>query len=132
MFDLAPEGIAELAGADGELRIAARMWNAVLRFDAGERALLFRFEGGRLASVTATGASDAAAQGYTVRVSAPEEGWRELLAPVPRPFYQDLYGAMSRHGFIADGDFESFFAYYPAVRRIIELLRAAGAPQGVA
>lgn len=132
MFDLAPQGFADTANADGELRIAARMWNAVLRLDAGERATIFRFEGGRLTGVAALAASDPAAKGYTIRVSAPEDGWRELLAPVPRPFYQDLYGAMSRHGFVADGDFESFFAYYPAVRRLIELLRAARAPQGVA
>lgn len=131
MLNLALAAFPERANGDGELRIAARLWTGVLRFDVGERMYSFPFEGGRLAEVMAGAAGENPVRPYTVRVSAPEEDWRELLAPVPRPFYQDLYGAISRHGFAVDGDFETFFAYYPAVRRLIELLRievAAGEP----
>jgi hypothetical protein len=124
--------VVALAAGDGEWRIAARMWNAVLRLDVGQVAHLLKIENGRLASHAACPASDPAAVTYTVRVAATGDGWRELLAPVPRPFYQDLYGAMTRHGFAVDGDFETFFAYYPAVRRLVELLRAGQPRAGVA
>jgi len=132
MTDPTFAAVVALAGDDGEWRVAARMWNAVLRFDVDQVAHLFRIEDGRLAGHAVCAASDPAATPYTVRVAAPADGWRELLAPVPRPFYQDLYGAMTRHGFVVDGDFETFFAYYPAVRRLVELLRDARPREGIA
>jgi len=132
MADSTFDAVVTLAADDGEWRIAARMWNAVLRLDVDQVAHLLRIENGKLVNHTAAPASDPAATPYTVRVAATGDGWRELLAPVPRPFYQDLYGAMTRHGFTAGGDFESFFAYYPAVRRLVELLRAAQSRQGAA
>ncbi len=132
MADPAFDAVVALARDDGEWQIAARMWNAVLRFDVGQVAHVFRIENGILANHTACPLSAPAATPCTVRVAAPREGWRQLLAPVPRPFYQDLYGAMTRHGFAVDGDFETFFAYYPAVRRLVELLRAVQTPEGAA
>ncbi len=132
MADPTFDAVVTLASDDGEWRVAARMWNAVLRLDVDGVAHLLRIENGTLASHAACPASDPAAVPYTVRVAAPGDGWRELLAPIPRPFYQDLYGAMTRHGFAVDGDFEAFFAYYPAVRRLVELLRAPQPREGVA
>ena len=132
MADTAFDSLVSLANADGEWRIAARMWTGVLRLDVDATAHLLRIENGTLASHCACAVSDAAAAPYTVRVAETGDGWRELLAAVPRPFYQDLYGAMTRHGFAVDGDFETFFAYYPAVRRLVELLRVAQPREGAA
>ena len=41
----------------------------------------------------------------------------------PRPFYQDLYAATIHHGFTAAGNRTHFCAYYPALRRLVELMR---------
>lgn len=110
--------LPEAANLDAEFREAARMWNARLCLRADQQAHLVRIEDGRVAAIEA-GAAD-----YDVRISGPAAGWGELLALVPRPFYQDLWGAMAHHGFAVDGDERSFHAYYPAARRLLELLRS--------
>ena len=43
---------------------------------------------------------------------------------MPKPFYQDLYAATIHHGFSVAGDTLDYCAYYPALRRLIELMRA--------
>ena len=56
-------------------------------------------------------------------IAAPREDWDALLEAVPRPFYQDLYPATVHHGFEVTGDTAHFCAYYPAIRRLIEIMR---------
>ena len=58
-------------------------------------------------------------------VAASEEAWRELLAPTPRPYYQDLFGAQLAHGVRLPEDPLAYAAYYPALRRLMQLLSAA-------
>ena len=43
-------------------------------------------------------------------IAAPESDWRELLQPVPRPFYQDLMAAMRQA--IEAGTFTDFAAAF--------------------
>lgn len=74
--------------------------------------------GGRVTEV-APAAPAAAAR---IRIVATDEGWQQMLRPVPPPFYQDLFGAASRHGVLL-GEPEDVFPYYPALRRLMELLR---------
>jgi hypothetical protein len=57
-------------------------------------------------------------------VVAPEAGWTAFLAPVPRPFYQDLLGGcVQHHGFTVAGDLLSLAAYYQATQRLFALMR---------
>ncbi len=63
---------------------------------------------------------------YDFEVAGPKDGWTEIFARVPRPFYQDLVSAIFRHGFTLGGDVESFFAYHAALRRVIDVMRRAG------
>ena len=58
-------------------------------------------------------------------ISADAAEWEKLLAPTPQPFYQDVFGAALHHPVSLGGDFETLYAYYPAIRRVIELLREA-------
>ena len=53
--------------------------------------------------------------------------WAKLLAPVPPPFYQDVFGASLHHPVSLGGDVETLYAYYPAMRRVLEILREARA-----
>jgi hypothetical protein len=59
-----------------------------------------------------------------VRIVATPDAWEKMLRSVPPAFYQDLFGAASRHGVLLLGEPEDIFPYYPALRRIVELLRA--------
>jgi hypothetical protein len=115
---LALDQLADAANLDPEFRLAARLWTTTLRLEADEEALLVRVVDGRITGVETAGTDEGE---ISVRASASE--WREFLAPTPRPFYQDLWGAMSHHGFSVDGDLESLYAYYPAAQRLFALLR---------
>ncbi len=116
--ELPIDAATRAANDDAEFRIAARFWTADLRLASGERAWVLRLRDGRIDAVApGESASDAG-------VAAPSEVWREMLAPVPRPFFQDLYGASVHHGLRFDNP-DALWPYYPALRRLVELLRAA-------
>jgi len=106
---------------DGEFRVAARFWNATLRLDMGEASHRLRFEDGSLVDVSPCSADTAC----DVFVTASEAEWHELLAPVPRPYYQDLFGAQFQHGVRLPEDPIAYAAYYPALRRLLQLLSAS-------
>lgn len=112
--------LSERFAADRELALAARFWDGVLHFAVGPARVALRFEPGRAPRIE----SNAAAVGARdVEVSAEPDEWEKLLAPVPPPFYQDVFGAALHHPVSLGGDFETLYAYYPAIRRAIELLR---------
>jgi len=64
---------------------------------------------------------------YDIQLAGTEEQWTALLAPIPAAFFQDFYPAMIHHGFRVEGDMETIMAYYPALRRLAEIFRAAAA-----
>ena len=113
--------LADRLRTDPEFQLASRHWTATLRLDVGDDSHAFRFEEGALAGSEAT-SRDAAAD---VFVRAPAATWRELLAPVPRPFYQDLAGAQIHHGVELPEDQTAYAAYYPALRRLVQLMSAS-------
>lgn len=121
MADIPWQRVIEEANRDGEFRIAGRLWNATLRFDVGERSVELAVGDGEIVTATPcdrTRRCDAS-------VSGPAEDWDELLARVPRPLHQDLFGGITLGRFQLEGDAEAFYAYYPAVRRLIDLVREA-------
>jgi hypothetical protein len=119
LFDL--NAITSAANSDGEFKLAARLWNADLRFEVGAEGYLMRVRDGRISEFSKADASK-----WDVKISAPENDWRELLKPVPKPFFQDLMAAMTRQGFKLEGDLPGFNPYYRATCRLFELMRKAG------
>ena len=111
----------ELANADAEFRRHARFWTATLRFGVGKQRFRLRIESGAVAALERWPGGIA----VDLAIDAPEADWRALLAPMPRPFYQDLYAAAIHHGFRVAGDASHYCAYYPALGRLIELMRVA-------
>ena len=111
--------LPERLNADPEFRLAGREWTATLRLEIGESAHALHIDAGVVRSVeeTAPGAE------ADVFVRAPESDWQELLAETPRPFYQDLTGAAVHHGVRLPRDTVSYAAYYPALRRLIQVMR---------
>ena len=82
------DALCPIANADFEFRNAARSWNGVVRFDIGADVQAIAFENGEMVE-----AGPGASFSYDIRIAAPPETWHEMMAPVPRPFYQDLSGA---------------------------------------
>ncbi len=119
MAGIAWSELARRIDKDGEFRLASRFWEATLRLDLGPESHRLCFQDGRLREV---GACDPDAD-CDVYVSAPLEEWERLLAPVPQPFYQDLFGAQLHHGFQMNAEPLDYAAYYPALRRLVEILR---------
>ena len=110
-----------LVNEDPEFKLAARMWHGDVVFASGDDALRMTVRDGRVTEVVPS-AAGAAAQ---VRIAATEDVWEQMLRPAPPPFYHDLFGAVARHGVVLAGEPTDVFPYYPALRRVIELLRSA-------
>ena len=110
--------VMERANADGEFRIAARFWRTGLRFDLGPESVQLTVEDGTVREIAPSG------HGSTcdVSVSGAIPCWERLLAAAP--LWQDLLGAVLRGDFVVTAtDPEAFYAYYPAVRRLVDLVR---------
>jgi hypothetical protein len=106
---------------DPEFQLAARFWSGSFRLGMGPaEAYVFRIRDGRLVDVNLAPTSFDA---WDFEIAGPAEGWTEILAPVPKPFYQDVASALLRHGFTLGGDVESYFAYHAALRRLVDLMR---------
>jgi len=111
---------------DPEWNLAARFWTARIEFFVDDERCLMTVENGR--AVTFEPAASAS-PAPTLRIGGPAASWRELLRPVPRPFFQDFLPASLHHGFVCAGDLESFYAYYGAISRILVAMRRAVADQ---
>ena len=114
---------AELAATDDEFKIAARYWTGALRIVVDREVHVLHMEDGRIGRLDLDQAEDVAFPAEVI-LAGPAEVWEQMLAPVPRPFYQDIAGA-GRHGFALDGDPRRGAQYYPALQRFVALLRAA-------
>ena len=109
--------IAERCQADGEFRLAARYWDGSLVFDLSDKRLDFIIAGGRIAV--------ADAKAPDISLSAPVDLWAKILAPVPRPHFNDIMPARA-FGLRVEGNEEMFSQYYPAIRRMVDLMREDG------
>ena len=113
--------------ADPEFRMAARYWNATLSLESPSRALRIEIVDGQITSCR----ESAPGLPATITVAAPDQGWAQFLAAVPRPFYQDLLGGcVQHHGFQVAGDILLLSAYYQAAARLFAVMRALRASAG--
>jgi len=109
------------ANADGEFALNARFWNATVKLRVGPTSYRLDIRDGKL---NGCGPWLGAIAG-DLAIEADESEWNKLLEPMPKPFYQDLYAATIHHGFSVSGDTLNYCAYYPALRRLVELMREA-------
>lgn len=119
------EKLKDALNADPEFRIAARYWSGALEFRVDDELTVVRLEDGTVTSVSPSLPADL--ESITgpgpVLIAAPASDWAQLLEKQPRPFYQDYHAATAHHGFRMDGDVETLWAYYAAVRRSADILR---------
>ncbi len=116
--------ICEIANADFEFTNAARFWDARITIDFGPERYALEIEAGRIGRFEL---ERSAGSQHDLRIAAPSEAWAEFLKPAPKPFFHDLFAAMTREGFIVEGSAYEWGPYYPALRRFFELVRGAGA-----
>jgi hypothetical protein len=116
--------LANRCAADGEFRLMARYWDGSLRLDLGGEVLSFTVSAGQLRPAPDP-VSVPAGRG-AIGLSAPTEVWEKILAPVPPPFFNDIMPAQGA-GLVREGDPETYWQYYPAVRRLVDLLREESA-----
>jgi hypothetical protein len=121
LFDC--DAVLEAANADSEFNLAARFWNADLRFGADGEAYLMRIRDGQISTFSQVRAAEAAKAATDVQISGSSAGWQELLRPVPKPFFQDLMSAVTRENFQLEGDLIAFYPYYRAACRLLEIMR---------
>jgi hypothetical protein len=122
-----PQRLHAAANADPEFRIAARYWTANLSLESPPLALRVDIADGQIVACRETDAGQPA----TITVVASDDGWAEFLAPVPRPFYQDLLGGcVQHHGFQVAGDLLTVSAYYQASQRLFAIMRDLRANRG--
>lgn len=122
MFDA--NRVREIANADFEFTNAARFWDAVITIDIGPERYVLEMQSGGIARLEL---ERSAGSQHQVRIAAQSESWAEFLKPAPRPFFHDLFAAMTREGFIVEGNAHEWGPYYPALRRFFEIVRGAGA-----
>ena len=113
------EAVRRRANDDGEFRLHGRFWTSRIRLGFGAANMKVEVRGGMVESIEPWFGTMAA----NLSIKAPEADWRALLARTPRPFYQDLYPATLHHGFDLSGDRTHCCAYYPALRRFVEIMR---------
>jgi len=110
---LTAERIAERCADDGEFRLAARYWDGSLSIELGATPLGFRMAAGAISP--GTGDAD-------VTITAPDNVWQQILAAVPPPGLNDIMPARA-FGLQLAGNFEMLFQYYPAIRRMVDIMR---------
>lgn len=116
--------LAARCTTDGEFRLAARYWTGSLRFDLGETVACLLLTNGEVRAAEAPSAAVPAGAGH-VGVRAPADVWARILAPIPPPLFNDILPAQA-FGLVREGDAETFWQYFPAVRRAVDLLREEG------
>ncbi|MCF6121734.1 hypothetical protein EN962_20190 [Mesorhizobium sp. M7A.F.Ca.CA.001.09.2.1] len=106
---------------DPEFAIAARFWNARIRFYSNEADEYFmEIRDGRVVDF------QQGSDGYkssTIYVGGPRETWRDILKPAPARFCNDFFPAAIHRGMRLGGDLSSLYAYYSALQRILAVMR---------
>lgn len=117
-----PDTLVAALNEDSEFRLTACFWTARIKLVQGERTGVLELVDGEVRSF------DPAANPFEpvdIVLAGTDEQWQALMAPMPEPFYQDFWSAFMQHGFRLEGDMESMYAYYAAIRRMAEVMRAS-------
>lgn len=106
---------------DPEFQIAARLMSEDIRIKVGDVESIFRITDGVLTRIKL---ENTYLDSWSFSISASEESWDKFLQRVPPPKYTSLFGSMAQGIFRMEGDLEAAFAYYWAVQRMLDVIRA--------
>ncbi len=117
------EKVVDLTTNDPEFRMAARHWTGGIRINVGDEVLSLGIENSK-PTVKLTSNDN------IVELTIPEEIWVALIEKIPPRLLNDI-GPAVLSGLQVNSDTVVFAQYYPAVQRMIELLRPANDEQHV-
>lgn len=104
---------------DFEFRHAARYWDASVRLGIGDQPLCVHIVQGEVTEIRPWSTTDS----LDVGIDASTREWEQLLAPVPRPFYQSVSAAAIHHAVVLSGDPMESYAYMGALTRMLDVIR---------
>src|SRR5215216_6333095 len=110
--------LATACNADAEFRLAARRWHGAVRLDIGDDVVGLSLRDG-VAGAWSAADLDVPA----VRITGTADAWLALLAPRPARFLNDLMPAIAAGAFTRTGDELMWWQYYPALARMVEVMR---------
>jgi len=119
MLQIPCDSVRAALNEDREFRHAARYWDASIRLGIGDRPLCVRIAQGLVEEMRPWSPADVSDLG----IEASAQQWEELLAPVPRPFYQSVIGAATHHDVALSGDPTLMYAYMSAITRMLDVIR---------
>jgi hypothetical protein len=112
--------VRERLNGDPEWAIAARHWNARVRFYADDEEYFMALHDGRVVSFTA---GTDGYQASTIHIGGPRSTWKRMVEALPAPLFQDFFPAAIHNGITLGGDLVSLYAYYGALSRFLVILR---------
>lgn len=114
------EELTEKCLSDGEFRLAARYWTGGLRLEIGGAVTGISLVNGEVrASVPEAGRG-------VITLSGSSASWDPVFQTVPPRFHNDISAAIGAKAIQRRGDELTWWQYYPAIQRALELLRAPG------
>jgi hypothetical protein len=111
--------VATKAKSDPEFKRETRYLNGIVKVHIGPDINLLHFDNGTLLHVANTDLPD---EQCKIVVRGTNEQWTELLAELPKPFYQCLQSTAVKHNLHLSNTNETF-AYLPALNRLTVLMR---------
>lgn len=117
------QALALLCKQDGEFNQAARFWTGTMVLEIGEHRLQLWLNNGEVS------ANDHGLLGDNISLSGEQETWAALLQATPARFMNDIYPLVELQLIKLQGEQLFFNQYYPAVMRLVELLRPASPEQ---
>jgi pimeloyl-ACP methyl ester carboxylesterase len=115
---LTSDQLASACNADAEFRLAARRWHGAVRLTIGDDVIGLSLRDG-VAAPWSVADLDVPA----VHITGSVEAWQALLAPRPDRFLNDLMPAITAGAFTRAGDELMWWQYYPAIVRVVEVMR---------
>ena len=113
--------------SDPEFQIAAKGWNAAIRVTIGAQMIVLKITNGTVERIFEPDPTSPdfliETHEYDLQISGPEREWANVFVEVPRPFYHELFAMTTRHEFDWGGNVKMWFAYYPALSRMITVMR---------
>ena len=115
--------VGDTCSSDEAFRQATRFWTGAFRLGVDDKAVRFTFDTGDLVSVTEINGKAEDGEGE-FGFDAPCWAWKKIL--VDSELQSDFSGIINRgEALTRTGDRDTYWLYYPAARRFLELLSEA-------
>jgi len=105
---------------DPEFKIIGRYMTLNLAIEVGSDKRLFKVLEGELKEI---GPIHRMVDSVDVYIKGSEEFWEKLLLPIPPPRFQNIHAGLRAENCEISGNSELYSAYFPAINRIIDVMR---------